>query len=145
MLCPCHSTRPYSDCCEPWHSGQNAPSPEALMRSRYCAFVLNKTDYLLKSWHASTRPKSLEDINNTNWLHLEILDSQEQGSAGKVRFNAYFKEDGSYFSLSENSNFIKENGQWFYVDGVHQILKIKPERNDPCPCSSGKKFKKCCG
>ena len=78
------------------------------MRSRYCAFVLNKTDYLLKKLarqHPTTKPR---DINNTDWLHLEILDHQEQGSVGKVRFNAYFKEDGRYFSLSENSNFIKK-------------------------------------
>lgn len=115
------------------------------MRSRYCAFVLKNHDYLLKSWHATTRPDNLDDLGDTQWLHLEILESQEQDTQGQVRFNAYFKEDDNYFALSENSHFIKEQGQWFYVEGEHRIIKIKPERNDPCLCGSGKKFKKCCG
>src|SRR5690349_2007627 len=72
QLCPCGSGARYGVCCEPLHRGEPAGSAEALMRSRYCAFVLNLDDYIQSSWHASTRPTPAPLDPNTRWLGLQI-------------------------------------------------------------------------
>ncbi len=117
------------------------------MRSRYSAYVLKNADYLAATWHPSTRPASL-DLNGdaTPWQRLRIV-ATEQGrrgdEAGMVEFIAFY-EGGE---LHERSRFVREEGQWFYVDGEISppVGQVKTGRNDPCPCGSGKKFKKCCG
>ena len=75
ISCPCGSGRPLADCCGCHHAGEPAPTPEALMRSRYSAFALQLTDYLLATWHPSTRPTSLESDPATVWKRLEIVES----------------------------------------------------------------------
>lgn len=142
--CYCGSAAGYAQCCKPLHQGQAASSPEALMRSRYSAFVLHNAEYLLISWHSSTRPQTLELNNDDSWLSLFVLSSQQQGSSGKVHFKAYLKEENEFYELEENSSFVLEDGHWFYVDGLPSFNKITVQRNDPCPCNSGRKFKKCC-
>lgn len=113
------------------------------MRSRYSAFVFGLSGYLLASWHANTRPSSL-DLDETQWLRLEVVNQSEQGNQGRVWFKAFFKEGADFWVLEENSHFLKEGEHWFYVDGAHKTEQLKPLRNDACPCGSGKKFKKCC-
>ena len=125
MLCPCGSQQSYAKCCELLHLGAAAPSPEALMRSRYSAFALNNTDYLLKSWHSSTRPKELELDADDSWLRLEVFSSASQGKLGQVSFAAYFKTLNESYVLSEVSNFIREKGHWFYVDGLPECRELK--------------------
>ena len=77
-LCPCGSDLPYANCCQPWHGGQAAPTPEALMRSRYSAYVLGLLDYLLATWHPSTAPGDLE-LDAVKWLGLEVKAAAAQG------------------------------------------------------------------
>ncbi|SUC01262.1 preprotein translocase subunit SecA [Proteus vulgaris] len=149
-LCPCNSQLFYSDCCEPYHLEQkNAPTAEALMRSRYSAFVKHNANYLIKTWHPSCRVASLHDeltsgFPNTQWLGLNIISSQAGTNKNEayVEFSACFIErnadDKQY--LHERSRFLKIDDCWFYIDGV----KPKVGRNDPCPCGSGRKYKKCC-
>lgn len=89
------------------------------MRSRYSAFVLGRLDYLLATWHASTRPKQLlPDPSELRWLGLEVrtyrLDDETHGS---VEFVARNKLAGRAHRLHENSRFVLEKGRWFYVDG----------------------------
>ncbi len=117
------------------------------MRSRYSAYVLQRADYLLQTWHPSTRPASLDlAAENVVWLKLEIIETK-QGSAkddeGLVEFVAH-SQGGQ---LHERSRFRKESSYWYYLDGalLPPVATVKPGRNDPCPCGSGKKFKKCCG
>ncbi|WP_418275551.1 YchJ family protein [Isoptericola jiangsuensis] len=119
--CPCLSGLPYGECCGPLHRGvRAAPTAEALMRSRYSAFVVLDADYLLASWHASTRPPSLELDAGQRWLRLEILAVDGGGpfdSVGTVEFAAHFRADGQRGQLLEVSRFVREDGRWFYVDG----------------------------
>ncbi|MFN3860442.1 MAG: YchJ family protein [Roseateles sp.] len=123
--CPCGSARPYAACCGPLHArhaadGQlAATSPEALMRSRYAAFVLDLRPYLLASWHASTRPASLEPPEpGLKWLGLEVKHAMLQDADhGTVEFVARSKLGGRAHRLHEVSRFVREGGQWFYVDG----------------------------
>lgn len=143
-LCRCGSLLAYSQCCEPLHQGMPAANPEALMRSRFCAFAMGNVDYLLKSWHSSTRPAPLE-LDGAQWFRLEVLSQSQSGDSGQVHFKAYFSEGGSCSVLEEQSNFVREGGHWFYVDGDASVSPFKLQRNDPCYCGSGKKFKKCCG
>ena len=121
------------------------------MRSRYVAYTIRDNDYLLKTWHASTRPEELPAADdNVTWTGLQILATQdglEHDHQGVVEFRAKCRVDGNASGLDEASDFVKEDGRWFYVDG-HAISPVKSNkigRNDPCPCGSGKKYKKCCG
>ena len=95
MPCPCGSDVIYPQCCGRWHEGLadgvGAPTPEALMRSRYSAYVLGLPDYLLATWHPSTAPGDLE-LSPVKWLGLEVRHAQAQGDAGVVEFVARLRE-----------------------------------------------------
>ena len=121
--CPCDPNRNYADCCGRWHADTPAPDAESLMRSRYAAYVLGLGDYLLATWHPSTRPRHLSlDANSeyhTTWLGLKIKDHAITGSdTAVVEFIARFREGGGSASrLHERSRFVRENGKWYYLDG----------------------------
>lgn len=92
------------------------------MRSRYTAYVYNNIDYLLLSWHDSTRPKTIDLQPEIKWLGLKIISTdagQEQDSNGTVEFVARNKLAGRAFRLHEKSQFIRENDRWFYLDGEY--------------------------
>ncbi|MBI2308542.1 MAG: SEC-C domain-containing protein [Rhodocyclales bacterium] len=115
--CPCGSGRPYARCCGRWHAGEPAPTAEALMRSRYAAYVLARHDYLLATWHASTRPPALDDAP-TRWLGLEVKRHEQHGDdSAIVEFVARYRADGRGHRLHETSRFVREDGRWYYVDG----------------------------
>ena len=148
-LCPCGSALEYSLCCQRYLSGNEcAAEPSLLMRSRYTAFVKRDADYLVKTWHPSCQAGTFrDDIQNgfgqTEWLGLTVFDTAPGRSPdeGFVSFVARFRENNKNGAIIERSRFLKENGQWYYIEGTRPIIG----RNDPCPCGSGKKFKKCCG
>ena len=144
--CPCGSGAVFGDCCQPLLAGNKlAATAQALMRSRYSAYVLENADYILTSWHASTRPKQLNLANSTNvWQGLTMLQSKEGEHKATVEFIARYVQNGVAGEVHENSRFVKEQGRWFYVDGDLKS-QAKVGRNDPCPCGSGKKYKRCCG
>lgn len=120
--CPCLSGLPYSECCGPAHSGQSpAPTAERLMRSRYSAFALDLPDYLLASWHPSTRPATLELDSDVRWYRLDILSRTRGGmldTTGTVEFTAHYRSGPERGSQHENSSFVKENGLWLYVSAA---------------------------
>ena len=116
--CPCGTGHPCGDCCGRWHAGVPAPDAEALMRSRYSAFVLKNAPYLLRTWHARTRPAKLDFDPAQKWLGLKIVEVAQSDADAKVEFIARFRiGGGSAMRLHERSRFIREQGQWFYVDG----------------------------
>lgn len=118
--CFCGSGQAYSDCCGCFiDDGENAPTPEHLMRSRYSAYYLGNEDYLLKTWHPSTRPASLNlDNNPVKWVGLEIIDAPEaRDDNATVEFIARFKQNGRAGKLHENSRFLREMDRWYYIDG----------------------------
>ncbi|MEQ6917589.1 YchJ family protein [Halomonas aquatica] len=145
QACPCGSGKTLADCCDRYHRGEAAHTPETLMRSRYSAFVLNLTDYLRETWAAGSRPDSLPPDETTRWVRLDILDHGEQDDTGWVQFRATFLEGRRWGVLEEASRFVREGGRWFYLDGRPTVTRLKPGRNAPCPCGSGRKFKSCCG
>ncbi len=122
-FCDCGSGKPYAVCCGGFHSGLEMPAnAELLMRSRYCAYVLALDEYLLATWHASTRPASLDfsDSGKTKWLGLEIKRyTLVDASRAQVEFVARYKIGGqSAVRLQEISDFVFEEGRWFYLSGV---------------------------
>ncbi|MEX0606388.1 MAG: YchJ family protein [Marinobacter sp.] len=143
-LCPCGSRALYAQCCQPLHQGESALSPETLMRSRYAAFVLNLPEYILTTWHPRTRPGSLSLEDSPDWVSLQILNSTENGEQGTVHFRANYRLAQSFGFLEERSNFLKENGHWYYLQGETSEGQFKPGRNETCPCGSGRKYKTCC-
>ena len=117
QACPCGSGLAYLRCCQPWHEGSPAPTAEALMRSRYSAYVLHLNDYLLATWHPSTRPTDLDDAS-TRWLGLDVKRHQQTGpDTAIVEFVARFRAVGRGHRLHETSRFVREDGRWYYVDG----------------------------
>ena len=125
-----------------------AATAEALMRSRYTAYVIENGDYLLDSWHESTRPGSLDiETGQIEWLGLSIVRTehgQPGDQQGVVEFVARYQQQGKPGEIHEASRFIFENGRWFYLDGQFKPA-LKMGRNQPCFCGSGKKYKRCCG
>lgn len=136
--CPCGSREPFIDCCKAVIDHDSATTPEALMRSRYSAFVVGAWDYLLQSWHPDTRPSRISSRNSA-WLGLTIVDSNED----QVEFIAAFRDGRDICALHEISRFAQIDGHWRYLDGKCEVTVAK--RNSPCPCGSGKKTKRCCG
>jgi len=145
MSCICGNNKSFDECCGPIISGKKkALHVEELMRSRYSAYVRGDGRYLVLSSIEENRyeddAKLIEEFSSkVDWLKLDILHVEPN----IVEFKAYYKEGDTIKVLHEKSNFILQNETWFYVDG--ELFNSKVERNEPCPCGSGKKFKKCCG
>src|SRR5262245_29734708 len=156
--CPCGSGKDESACCGPILAGAPAPTAEALMRSRYAAYVRGNIDHLEKT----LAPEALGDFDRdqaakasaaTKWQGLTIRSTEAGGpndETGTVEFVVRFSESGKKGAHHELSRFRREGGRWLYVDGTIDPVS-KPRvaanvgRNDPCPCGSGKKYKKCHG
>ena len=122
MNCDCGSSSPYADCCGRYHAGPlhlQAPSAEALMRSRYSAYVRNLTGYLLDTWHSRTRPGVLDpNPPGIRWLGLEVRGHWVQDTDhASVEFLARSKLGGRAQRLHETSRFVHEEGRWYYLDG----------------------------
>ncbi|VCU72515.1 hypothetical protein PIGHUM_04616 [Pigmentiphaga humi] len=123
QLCPCGLGQAYARCCGRWHHGAQrlqAPDAPALMRSRYSAYVLGLHGYLLDTWHLSTRPAALEpDPDGMKWLGLEVRSSaQRDADHATVEFVARSKLGGRAHRMHEISRFVREAGQWYYLDGT---------------------------
>ncbi|MFD1337835.1 YchJ family protein [Microbacterium lemovicicum] len=119
-LCPCGSGIAYDGCCAPAHRGEPPATAEALMRSRYSAFVRGDSAYLRDTWHPGTRPDVLDVDDGTRWQGLEIL-SAEGGSGdrrGRVEFRARWRDGAKSGVLHERSRFVFQSGRWWYLDGV---------------------------
>lgn len=121
LNCPCGSALQYENCCQPYHlKTKTAPTAEALMRSRYSAFVLADGDYLFETTHPSKRKGNskdayLQSAKNTKWLKLEIVNAKYD----TVEFKAfYLNKKFQTEVLHEKSNFKLEDGKWYYVDGI---------------------------
>ena len=156
--CPCGSQKDYVSCCGPLIAGKPAPTAEALMRSRYTAYCLGKLDYIERTSAgeaalAFNRGEAVRSTSGTEWLGVTIETTEAGGEGddtGTVTFTARYRERGRVFSLSETSEFRRILGAWRYVRGDVRVASKKAasvlvDRNDPCPCGSGKKYKKCCG
>lgn len=155
-VCPCGTGRDLDACCGPIIAGTiPAPTCEALMRSRYSAFVTGRLEHV-ENTHV---PEIRDDFNRAEaeqvaassvWRKLEVLRSSETGDTGTVEFVIRFRRDGQDMLHHEKASFRREEGRWLYIDGEinpkeppRQVVKIG--RNDPCHCGSGRKYKKCCG
>jgi SEC-C motif-containing protein len=158
--CPCGSGLSLNACCKPLIDGTaKAPTAEALMRSRYTAYTLQDISYL-----ASTLdPNQLRDFDrdatadwaqDSTWMGLEIVSTSAGSSDdkdGSVEFKARYARNGVTQEHHEVSRFRKFHGTWLYIGGKEvgpaQFKRDAPKtgRNEPCPCGSGKKYKKCCG
>jgi len=119
--CPCGNNRTYQQCCQAYvEQNSNAPTAEALMRSRYTAFVLGNEDYLRYSWHPDTCPKNIHLNENSQWLGLKIkktIAGGQNDETGEVEFVARSKINGKASRLHECSRFSRLENRWVYVEG----------------------------
>jgi SEC-C motif domain protein len=157
--CPCGSDRDYQDCCGPYIAGTRlAPTAETLMRSRYSAYVKREIDYIVATCvrddeHGIDIDATRRWSEKSTWLGLKILRAEKGGTQdveGTIEFIATYILDGLRDEHHEISKFVKNDGSWLYEEGEvvpATIVRAEPKvgRNDPCPCGSGKKYKKCHG
>jgi SEC-C motif-containing protein len=158
-LCPCGSGLAYESCCGPIVGGAPAPTAEALMRSRYSAYVRHDLAHLERTLSAAQRKDFAPEearkwAEGAEWLGLTILRTEQGGpddSLGAVHFSAKYRMGGEEREHQEAALFGREEGRWVYTGYVDEPGKTfrreapKVGRNDPCPCGSGRKYKKCCG
>ena len=140
MDCPCRSGRTFEDCCGPIIAKEfPAPSPEALMRSRYTAFCRDEMDYLQNSLVEEHRAEfKAEDVRrwnkDTDWLNLEILETATNKDEGMVLFRVSFRHKGGTQSLTERSRFVRRDGLWYYLEGEYEtetcLLYTSPSPRD---------------
>lgn len=154
-LCPCCSGLDFQACCGPILAGEQAATAEALMRSRYSAFATRQLDHIELTQSPEVGAKfGRADIermaDECQWTGLQIVSQTERGDSAEVEFVARFRQHNREMLHAERSQFRRENGRWLYVGGRAELreaqrVSAKVGRNDPCPCGSGKKAKKCCG
>ena len=172
MNCPCGTNQDYANCCGPLIDGKKeAQTAEAMMRARYTAHVNHKMKFIKETLIEDQRADYDEQAasewsKKSKWIGLEILKTKSGGptdTKGEVEFVAKYSLDQKTFEHHEVSQFKKEKGKWLFVSGeshTHEEgqghhhdhtpqVPVKREgpkvsRNDPCPCGSGKKYKKCC-
>ena len=143
-MCICGLDKEYEKCCgEIIAAKRVAKEPEELMRSRYSAYVNADARYLLLSSVKENQYEEdielIEDFSSqVDWLKLDVLKVDDD----TVEFKAYYRDKEQIQVLHEKSNFVLEDGVWKYKDG--ELYNSKVERNESCPCGSGKKYKKCC-
>ena len=143
-MCICGNELSYEMCCgEIIAHKRKAKTPEELMRSRYSAYVNADARYLVLSAVPENQYEEdielIEDFSSqVEWLKLDVL----KVDGDTVEFKAYYKDKEAIQVLHEKSNFVLLDGEWRYKDG--ELYNSKVERNEPCPCGSGKKYKKCC-
>ncbi len=156
--CVCGSGKEQTDCCSKYLTGEKVPlTAEELMRSRYYAYTVQDIDYIMTTHDSDTVGSISRDVLSdwakySKWISLEIV-SKEQGNEnddkGIVEFIAIYEVDGVINRHHERSLFVKKDGKWYYNSKlpVNETIVNKEVagRNDPCPCGSGKKYKKCCG
>ena len=121
FTCPCGLGDDYDACCGRLHAGAPALTAESLMRSRYSAFAVGDAAYLLRTWHPSTRPKTLTLDPAIQWTRLAVLETHDGGlfdAAGTVRFRAVYVQDGRRGVMDETSRFARQGKLWTYVGPV---------------------------
>ena len=163
MRCPCGSSQDFNACCGPILAGESrAATAQALMRSRYVAYTRGDVSYIERTLAPESRAafdeRATRDwAREARWLGLEILSTEHGGTdddLGHVEFIATYEQRGERMAHRERSRFRRDKALgWLFVAGEARAEKqsaapVKVERigrNDPCPCGSGKKYKKCCG
>lgn len=160
MNCPCDSGRPLAECCGPIIAGERpADTPEALMRARYTAYAQVAMDFLLTSIHPDHREDHDEDgvrrwAEQSEWHSLEVLATEAGGpddETGRVEFACEYSLGDERRRHHEDALFERHDGDWYFVSGepvtAKPFVRESPKvgRNDPCPCGSGRKYKRCCG
>lgn len=122
MPCPCGSFHAYGECCGALHAGAPAADAEHLMRARYSAYVLQREDYLLATWHPETRPSALHLTAQQpapTWLGLDVRShDMDDADHARVEFVARLRVGGGRAQrMHEHSRFVRESGHWLYIDG----------------------------
>ena len=157
--CPCGSGNEFEACCEPFIAKEKeCKTAEELLRSRYAAYDQKVINYILDTTHPKLKEEQNEKMirdwaNSCEWMELKILDvhgGQEDDTEARIEFQATYRENSIKKLHHEMAIFTKVDGKWYFEDGQmpkqEQVRNESPKvgRNDPCPCGSGKKYKKCC-
>jgi SEC-C motif-containing protein len=155
--CPCGSGALFANCCEQIINGEReSQTAEELMRARYSAFATGAIDFIVASTHSHARRElEIKEIREwseeSTWRGLQIIDTKLiDDDHASVSFEAQFTQGGADQNHREKALFEREGGQWRFLTGTElknptvRYETPRTGRNEPCPCGSGKKYKKCC-
>ncbi|MEM7376308.1 MAG: YchJ family protein [Pseudomonadota bacterium] len=158
--CACGSGSAYAACCQPYIEGKTpVDTAESLLRARYTAHAVVAVDYIVNTTHPDARgdvdaEATRRWAERSEWLGLEVRSVERGGvddASGQIEFVAHYRDaQGRRQAHHELAEFEKHEGAWFFKDAVAPstapVRRSAPKvgRNDPCPCGSGKKYKKCC-
>ena len=132
LACPCGLGEDYESCCGRLHAGAPAPTAESLMRSRYSAFALGDAGYLVRTWHPSSRPRTLSLDPALRWTRLAILQTRDGGlfdTTGTVQFRAIYVQRGQRGVLAETSRFVRQGRHWTYLGPLCQQRRLFPGKD----------------
>ena len=125
--CPCCSGRNFNSCCAAYLAGDPAPTPEALMRSRYTAYASGQSRYIMATTAAESPHRETDAVAwkrdldvwsaATTFLRLDVNHTHIDGDRGEVHFFATLSRDGRDTSFGERSRFVRRDGRWSYIDG----------------------------
>lgn len=100
------------------------------MRSRYCAYALGLTDYIMNTTHPEHPDYSTDKVRwkaeldvfskHTRFDRLKVLNCTDSDRVATVKFTAFLRQADSDSSFTENSTFEKIDGKWFYKSGEVQ-------------------------
>jgi SEC-C motif-containing protein len=153
-MCRCGSGVAFSACCGRWlEGGELPPTAEALMRSRFVAWATGRIDWIEATStgpaaRAFSRAEAEAWAAETRFTALRVLRTARGGPEdldGEVAFEADLVSNGRQDTMREHSHFVRVDGAWRYSGPVQARREAKAGRNDPCPCGSGLKYKRCCG
>ncbi|MDY0195923.1 MAG: YchJ family metal-binding protein [Sulfurovaceae bacterium] len=126
--CPCHSGKKYKKCCQAYHKGANPSNAMLLMRSRYSAYALRLSKYIIDTTHPNNSDftNNIEQwgegilgfCDNTNFEGLKILEFVDGENEAYVKFDALLS--GAHFI--EKSRFLKVEGRWLYESAEFEQL-----------------------
>ena len=149
MQCYCGSTNPFDLCCHIFISGQlPVHYCEQLMRSRYSAYCHKAINYIYQTYHPSVRQENPASAlsafaHDSHFITLKVHSVEQNIKAGFVEFTVEYIQHNQLYQFRERSRFVLED-QWYYLDGaLTEQTPRKIQRNELCPCKSGKKFKQC--
>ena len=144
--CYCGKHLSYKECCKHFHDGTLAPTPEALMRSRFSAFATANVPYIMKTQVDELNleideASFTQQLQTKKWVLLEVLQAVDD----QVTFRAFMIYNDILYTLNERSLFVKDKNRWLYAKALsHEDSERTLKRNELCPCGSGKKYKQCC-
>ncbi len=126
--CPCGREAKLKHCCGRYHQGRPA-APEALVRARYCAYVLGRVRFIIDTTHPTAehyqedrrawKSQLVDYCRSVRFEGLTLTGSEVDEAQGRawVSFSVQMVQGGAPVVFTERSTFIRDGNRWRYAAG----------------------------